>query len=140
MADTYFGSTIKAGTSPSQIATGTGTALLAQTVTLQAATATTVDGTITLPTGGRIVNIHVDSTVAWTAATAGLTIGTASLGTQYVSSMDVKTITRGPTAAYTAAQLAAFNYGTTTTLVASVASGTPNATGTTVVTVLYTMG
>ena len=66
------------------------------------------------------------------------TAGTASAGTQYITSVDLKTVVRGaPT--LTAAQVGAMvDIGTNTTLVctATTASGA-NATGTTKVTVLY---
>ncbi len=108
-----------------------------KTITLQAATLASVDGTFTVPKNSRIVEIIADTTVAWTAATASLTVGTTAGGTQYATGFDVKTITRGPTAAYTAAQLSALdNVTTNTTVYCRVASTTPNATGTTKVTLL----
>jgi hypothetical protein len=140
MGTSYSGFAIKSGSTPSDpggTATDAGTVVLAQTITLQAATAANVDGTINLPKNSRILDFEVDSTVAWTAASASLTIGTTAGGSEYVSGMDVKTVTRGPTAAYTAAQLAAFDIGSNTAVVARVASGTPNAVGTTRVTVRY---
>ncbi len=118
-----------------------GTAVVAQTKTIQAATLAAVSATFYLPANSQIVNIYGDSTVAWTATTASLTVGTAAAGTQYVTGFDVKTVTRGPTAAFTAAQLNAMsNIGANTTLVATVTSTVENATGTTIVTVLYIPG
>lgn len=143
---TYMQGPIQAGSAPSPDLTSAGAnntgsdrgfAVLSQTVTLQAATAANVDATITLPANGRIHDILVDSTVAWTATTASLTVGRTAGGTDYVTGMDVKTITRGPTAAFTAAQLAAMDYTTNTSLVIRVASTGANATGTTRVTVRY---
>lgn len=114
-------------------------AVFTKSVTLQAATVAAVDGTITLPKNCQILAIYVDSTVAWTATGAvTFTAGTASAGTQYITSIDLKTVTRGaPT--LTAAQLLAMsNISTNTSLVctATTASGS-NATGTTIVTVAY---
>lgn len=107
--------------------------------TIQAASATNVDATITLPRNSQILQIFVDTTVAWTATGAvTLTAGTSAGGTQYITSIDLKTVTRGnPT--LTAAQLLAMNnIGTNTSLVlrANSASGANNV-GTTRVTVLF---
>lgn len=108
-----------------------------KTITLQAATLASVDGKMSIPKNAKILDIFADTTVAWTAATASLSVGNAIGGAQYATGFDVKTITRGPTAAYTAAQLSSMdNVGTNTTIHFRVASGTPNATGTTKVTVL----
>jgi len=116
-----------------------GYATFSKTATLQAATAATVDSTIVLPAGAQIIGIYADSSVAWTATgavtfTAGITAG----GTEYITSIDLKTVVRGaPT--LTAAQVGAMaNIGTNTNLVvrATTASGSNN-TGTTRVTVLF---
>ncbi len=138
MATTYFGSAIKQGVSPSEAtAAVTSTVLSIYKTTLHAATAASVDATITLPKNSQIVAIYADSTVLWTATTASLTAGITAGGTEYVTGFDVKTITRGPTAAYTAAQLSALNnIGTNTSLVFRVASTGANNTGTTIVTVV----
>lgn len=108
-----------------------------KTITLQAATIASVDGQMSIPKNAKILDIFADTTVAWTAATASLTVGNAVGGAQYATGFDVKTVTRGPTAAYTAAQLTAMdNVGANTTIHFRVASTTPNATGTTKVTVM----
>jgi len=115
-----------------------GGVVLSQSVTLQAASQANVDGYVDLPAGAEIQDFQADSTVAWTATTAGLTIGNVAGGNQYVSSFDVKTITRGPTAAYTTAQLLAMsNIGSNTRVYFRVTSTGPNNTGTTKVTVRY---
>lgn len=140
MAETYLSGALKQGTGINSTGSAASTGLVTTVykTTLQAATATNVDGTITLPRNSQIVGIYVDSTVAWTATgavtfTAGITAG----GTEYITSIDLKTVTRGaPT--LTAAQLLAMsNIGSNTSLVlrANSASGA-NATGTTIVTVL----
>ena len=75
MPTTYFGSALRSGSASGDSAVAdVGAVVLAQTVTLQAASAANVDATITLPANGRILDIKVDSTVAWTATTASLTI------------------------------------------------------------------
>ncbi len=143
---TYMQGALKSGSTPSEpsgatvvAASDLGYATFAKSVTLQAATVAAVDGTIVLPVGAQIVGLYIDTTVAWTATGAvTFTAGTASAGTQYVTSVDLKTVTRGaPT--LTAAQLLAMNnISTNTSLVctATTASGS-NAVGTTIVTVLY---
>lgn len=139
---TYFQGALKQGATPSEsTAAVTSTVTSIYKATLQAASAAAVDATITLPKNSQILAIYVDTTVAWTATGAvTFTAGTASAGTQYITSIDLKTVTRGaPT--LTAAQLLAMNnIGTNTSLVltATTASGA-NATGTTIVTVLVAL-
>lgn len=129
----------KCGTLPSEVASDVAYGVFSKTVTLQAATVTNVDTTVLVPAGCQILSITADSAVAWTAIgavvlTAGITAG----GTEYITSVDLKTVTRSaPT--LTAAQLGAMsNVGSNTSLVlrANSASGA-NAVGTTVVTVLF---
>jgi hypothetical protein len=143
---TYFSDALKSGTAFSEpvgataiAASDMGFQALAKKITLQAATATNVDGTIILPRNSQILDIVVDSSVAWTAAgavnfTAGITAG----GTEYITAIDLKTVVRGaPT--LTAAQVGAMaDIGTNTSVVvrANSASGA-NAVGTTIVTVRY---
>lgn len=139
---TYFQGALKQGATASEsTAAVTSTVTSVYTTTLQAATAAAVDATVTLPKNSKIIAIYVDTTVAWTATGAvTFTAGTASAGTQYITSIDLKTVTRGaPT--LTAAQLLAMSdIGTNTSLVltATTASGA-NATGTTLVTVLVAL-
>jgi hypothetical protein len=140
---TYFQGAVKSGDNFSELPSGVGvgTAVFTQTVTLQAATAANVDASFLIPKGARILGFNADSSVAWTATTASLTVGQSAGGTEYVTGFDVKTITRGPTAAYTAAQLGAMdNVGANTTVYVRVASTGANATGTTKVTIQYTGG
>lgn len=135
---TYFQGALKQGITPSENTVAGSSSLVTSVykTTLQAASAASVDATITLPARAQIISIIADTTVAWTATTASLTAGITAGGTEYVTGFDVKTITRGPTAAFTAAQLAAMNnIGTNTALVFRVASTGANATGTTLVTV-----
>ena len=135
---TYMQGALKSGTSASEY-TNVGYAVFTQTGTLQAASAAAVDLTFTLPSGSQIVAIYVDSSVAWTASgTVTFTAGTASAGTQYITSIDLKTVVRGaPT--LTAAQVGVMaDISTNTTLVCTATTSTgANATGTTKVTVMY---
>jgi hypothetical protein len=137
---TYFQGAIKQGATASEylLTTSTTSALVTSVykVTLQANSTANVDTTITLPARAQIISFNADSTVAWTATTASLTAGVTAGGTEYVAGFDVKTITRGPTAAFTATQLAAMaNISTNTTLAIRVASTGANSVGTTLVTV-----
>lgn len=135
---TYMQGALKSGDTPSEYG-AVGYALFAKSTTLQAASAATVDGTISVPKNSQLVSLLIDNTVAWTASGAvTLTIGVTAGGTEYVTSADLKTVTR-PTITFTAAQLAAMaNVGNNVSVVcrATTASGA-NATGTTIVTAVY---
>ena len=129
----------KCGTLPSEVASDVAYGVFSKTVVLQAATVTNVEATVAIPAGAQILSITADSSVAWTATgavvlTAGITAG----GTEYITTVDLKTVVRSaPT--LTAAQVGAMaNVGTNTSLVlrANSASGA-NTVGTTVVTVLF---
>jgi hypothetical protein len=118
-----------------------GDVVLSQSVKLQAATAATVEDSFYLPPGAQIISFLVDNQVLWTATTAGLTIGSASAGTQYVASLDVKANGGRTVSAITLAQAATMEGLLTSTSVnrvyVTVASTGANAVGTTRVTVLY---
>ena len=146
LTHTYFGSTLVAGDALTE-ATNGGFAVLSQTVTMTSvagtAAGTAYNGTVTLPAGSQIINFEVDVLTAptGTIASAPFTIGTASAGTQYLSS--TAAMTGGRVAlSFTAAQTTAMsNIGTNTTVVATVV---PNATPTTTqgvwqMTVVYSM-
>lgn len=112
MAQTYFGSTLRAGSGTLTDTVDGGFVVLAQTSTVT----TNADGTasstsVTLPANSQIIDLIIDQTqnesVGGGSATAvNATIGTAAAGTQYLSSTDV--IGGGRAAlTFTAAQLAA---------------------------------
>lgn len=117
-----------------------GYAILTQTAVLTQNSTNNVSATFTLPPNSQILDFLVDTTTAWNSATsAGLTIGTAALGTQYVSSIDVKA-NASPRAALapTTAQLAAMaDINTNTSVVATVAVVGATSAGTTRVTIRY---
>lgn len=146
LTHTYFGSTLVAGDALTE-ATNGGYAVLSQVVTMTsvagASASTPYNGTITLPAGAQIINFQVDVLTApsGTVASAPLTIGTASAGTQYLSS--TAAMTGGRLAlTFTAAQVTAMsNIGTNTTLVATVIPNVaPTSTqGVWQVTVVYSM-
>jgi hypothetical protein len=120
-----------------------GSVVSCQTVKLQAATAATVEANIVIPPQSQIIDIKIYNQVLWTATTAGLTIGTASAGTQIMASLDVKANGGKSVGAMTLAQTAtaeAFVTNLTpTTLYVTVTSTGANAVGTTRVTVEYAM-
>jgi len=116
----------------------TGLALLTQTAVITQNSTTPVSATFAIPKNTRIVTFIVDTSVAWDSATSAvLTIGTAAAGTQYVTSVDVKTAGRG-TITFTAAQiLAMVDTNTNTTVVATVTPTGATTAGTTYVTMQY---
>jgi len=122
---TYFQGALKQGTTPSESTTASTvpTVLYGTVSSAGAGTgAANFDLTFTIPANCRIVRILADSTAAWApSGTASLTAGITAGGTEYVSGFDVKTITRGPTAALTAAQLGAMAAPASTALVVRVA-------------------
>jgi len=68
-----------------------GVALLTQTLVLSQNGVNNVSGTFTIPEHCQIIDFVVDNDIVWNAAvSASLTIGTAALGTQYATGMDVK--------------------------------------------------
>jgi hypothetical protein len=96
------------------------------------------NATFNIPASSQIVDFYVDVLTAYDSATSALvSAGTASGGTQYLSSVSAKTAARRPNA-FSAAQLAAMdNVGTNRTVVATITSvGQPTA-GQVRVTMLY---
>jgi hypothetical protein len=126
MAQTYFGSTLRAGSGSLTDAVDGGFVVLSQTTTLTTVAAgTAVSATEVLPAGSQIINIFVDTMVtpvvgAGTATTCPITIGTAAAGTQYLSATDA--IAGGRIAlSFTTAQCAAMaDIGNNTSVVATV--------------------
>lgn len=112
MAQTYFGSTLRAGSGTLTDTVDGGFVVMMQTATVTTAAAGTATSvTEVLPAGSQIINIFIDTMVdevvgAGTATAIAATVGTAAAGTQYVSSTDVFAGGRFiPT--FTTAQLAA---------------------------------
>jgi hypothetical protein len=112
MAQTYFGSTLRAGSGTLTDTTDGGFVVMMQTSTVTTASAGTATSvTEVLPAGSQIINIFIDTMVdeavgGGTATAIAATVGTAAAGTQYVSSTDVFAGGRFvPT--FTTAQLAA---------------------------------
>jgi hypothetical protein len=114
MAQTYFGSTVRAGSTALTDTVDGGFMVLSQTTTVATVAAgTATSATITLPASSQIIQVLVDTVTdevvgGGTATAIAMTIGTAAAGTQYVSSTDV--IGGGRIAlTFTAAQLTAMS-------------------------------
>ena len=112
MAQTYFGSTLRAGSGTLTDATDGGFVVLAQTTTVTtAADGSATSATITLPTYSQIIQLLIDQTQnevvgGGTATAINATVGTAAAGTQYLSATDA--IAGGRVAlSFTTAQCAA---------------------------------
>jgi hypothetical protein len=112
MAQTYFGSTVRAGSGTLTDTTDGGFMVLTQTTTATTVSAgTAVTSTITIPADSQIINFFIDCTTTpvvggGTATAVNATIGTAAAGTQYLSATDVIAGGRA-SLSFTAAQLTA---------------------------------
>lgn len=113
MGQTSFTGPMKIGT----LGDG-GNVVLSKMGTMTQNSTTAVDVTLTVPEGASLLDAYFDVTTVWDSATSATgSIGTASAGTQYGGSVNLKTATRG-TPSYTAAQLAAMaNVGANTNVV-----------------------
>ena len=114
MAQTYFGSTLRAGSGTLTDTVDGGFVVMTQTTTVTTASAgTATSATITIPASSQIIEFFVDMVQdevvgGGTATTIPVTIGTAAAGTQYLSATNV--FAGGRTAlAFTAAQLTAMS-------------------------------
>jgi hypothetical protein len=130
-----------------------GYAVLSQTLELVQNSTNNVSGTFTIPEHCQILDFLIDNRVVWNSGTsAGLTIGTAALGTQYMSSLNLKntagsgvdvgrttvpTIAAGPPVPTAAQLLAMADTGTNKSVVATVAVSGATSTGTTRITMRY---
>lgn len=122
MAQTYFGSTLRAGSGTLTDTTDGGFVVLSQTTTVTTVSAgTATSATVYLPASSQIIDIKVDGTTVavaggGTATSIATTVGSAAAGTQYMSSTDGIAggrLTFAPTAAQTAAMA---NIGTNQTV------------------------
>ncbi len=95
MTQTYFGSTLRAGSGTLTDTTDGGFVVMSQTTTVTTAAAgTATSATLTLPASSQIISFFADMVVneavgGGTATAIAMTVGTAAAGTQYVSSTDV---------------------------------------------------
>jgi hypothetical protein len=114
MAQTYFGSTLRAGSGSLTDTVDGGFVVMTQSTTVTTVSAgTAVSATLTLPASSQIINIFVDMVRdevvgGGTATTLPITVGTAAAGTQYVSSTDLFAGGRAA-ASFTTAQLLAMS-------------------------------
>jgi hypothetical protein len=94
MSQTYFGSTLRAGSGSLTDTVDGGYVVMSQTTTATTVAAgTAVSSTVYLPANSQIIDIIVDGTVAavvggGTATAIAVTVGSAAAGTQYMSSTD----------------------------------------------------
>ena len=123
---TYMTGPIQTGTGLDATGRDTGTVVLSQTAVINADGTLVQNAAFTLPANAQIVEIYADTSVLFNSGTtAVLTVGTASGGTQYVTSVNVRTGATGGrnTTAHNATQVAAMgNIGNNTALVATVTS------------------
>jgi hypothetical protein len=127
----------KAGADVAGIGPNIGLSLNMQQAVLNQNSTNNVSVTTYLPKHSVLVDIIIDPLTAWNSATsAGLTIGTAALGTQYASSTDVKAATARSRPTFTQAQLAAM-MDASNAVVATVAVVGATSAGQTVVTYVY---
>jgi hypothetical protein len=131
MAQTYFGSTLRAGSGTLTDTVDGGFVVMTQTATVTTVAAgTAVSVTEVLPASSQIINIFIDTMVdevvgGGTASAIAATVGTAAAGTQYVSSTAVTTGGRAAITFTTAQLLAMSDIGTNTNVVLTIA---PNGT------------
>jgi hypothetical protein len=98
MAQTYFGSTLRAGSGTLTDTTDGGFVVMSQTTTVTTAAAgTATSATLTLPASSQIISFFADMVVneavgGGTATAIAMTVGTAAAGTQYVSSLAMSDI------------------------------------------------
>jgi len=89
---TYFGSTLRAGSGTLTDTVDGGYVVMSQTVTATTVTGgTAVTSSVFLPASSQIIDLKVDVTVVaggGTATTLPITVGTAAAGTQYMASTD----------------------------------------------------
>lgn len=126
MAQTYFGSTLRAGSGTLTDTVDGGYVVMTQTTTVTTVAAgTAVSSTITIPASSQILNFFLDCVTlpvvgGGTATTVPITIGTAAAGTQYLSATDCISGGRA-SLSFTAAQLTAMSdVGTSQSVVVTV--------------------
>lgn len=131
MAQTYFGSTLRAGSGSLTDTVDGGFVVMMQSSTVTTVAAgTAVSVTEVLPASSQIINIFIDQVVdevvgGGTATQIAATVGTAAAGTQYVSSTNVIGGGRAALTFTTAQLLAMADIGNNTNVVMTIA---PNGT------------
>lgn len=123
MAQTYFGSTLRAGSGTLTDNVDGGFVVMSQSTTVTTVAAgTATSATLTLPASSQIINIFVDMVRdevvgGGTATTLPITVGTVAAGTQYVSSTDLFAGGRAAITFTTAQLLAMSDIGTNQSVV-----------------------
>lgn len=142
---TYFTGPLDVGSGADEYQAARGAVVLSQSTTVStvAGSHAAVSSSVTLPANAKIIDYYVDTLVAATGTIANLTttVGTAAGGTQYMTSTDFITTTRGAVAK-TVAQLAKMaNIGSDTDVVLTIDGNAAATTtqGTLQLTVVYTM-
>jgi hypothetical protein len=126
MAQTYFGSTLRAGSGTLTDTTDGGFVVLSQTTTVTTVSAgTATSATVYLPASSQIINIFVDKTQlqvvgGGTATTLPCLVGSTSGGGEYVPSVDMFTTVRSNGVMTVATVAAMANIGTNTTVYCTV--------------------
>jgi len=126
MAQTYFGSTLRAGSGTLTDATDGGYVVLSQTVEATTlADGSAVVSTITLPASSQILDIFVDKTQTQvvgggTATTLPCLVGSTSGGGEYVPSVDMFTTVRSNGTPTVTTLAAMANIGTNTAVYCTV--------------------
>lgn len=131
MAQTYFGSTLRAGSGTLTDTVDGGFVVMMQSSTVTTVSAgTAVSVTETIPAYSQIINIFVDQVVdevvgGGSATSIAATVGTVAAGTQYIASTNVIAGGRVAPTLTTAQLLAMSDVGTNTSVVLTIA---PNGT------------
>ena len=126
MAQTYFGSTLRAGSGTLTDTVDGGYVVLTQAVTVTSlASGAAASGTITLPANSQIINIFVDKIQTQvvgggTATTLPCLVGSTSGGGEYVPSVDMFTTVRSNGTPTVATLLAMSDIGANTTVYCTV--------------------
>lgn len=139
MGASTFSGPLLAGTVREGAGQNTGYVVLSQTGTITQNSTSAVSTTFTLPENAQILAIHVDVTTAFNSATsATLSVGTAAAGTQYASSVDVKTAAGRIVPTYSGTQLGNMaSIGSNTSVVATVTPSGATSAGAVRVTLVY---
>lgn len=139
MANTTFSGPVRSGTTREGATANLGLCVLSQTALMTQNSTNVVDATFYLPANAQILDFNFDVLTAFNSATsATLSAGTASGGTQYASSVDVKTAAGRIAPTLTATQLTNMSDVTTnTTLVVSITPVGATSAGSVRATVIY---
>jgi len=138
MAQTYFGTALRSGSTATSDTLNGGFVVLTQTATITQASTAAVSATFTLPASSQLIDVMVDVLTAFDSVTsATLSVGTAAAGTQYVSGVNAKTAGRAAPTISAAQALAMADITTNTSVVATVTPVGATAAGLVRVTLVY---